>query len=157
METEKVSVVTKYIMPSSDYKKIMATLKEIQDDPKNTLMHKYADLEEAMSNLESFYRRGQVQSFYLGVNLIGILVFDVVQYWWSPRRFLYETMVLSVDKDFHGFGRIAVEQLEKLAKKYTCCAICSGCMVDHNVPVVRNLYKKFGFRIDTSNFIKELE
>lgn len=157
METHKVSVITHYFIPKGDYEKIKDTLKQIQDDPKNTLMHQYADLEEAMFNLEGLYRNGQVQSFYLGADLVGILVFDVVKYWWSPRRFLYETMVLSIDKDFHGFGRIAVRQLEKLAQKYSCAAICSGCMVDQNVPVVRNLYKKFGFKIDASNFIKELE
>ena len=157
MEIRQISVITHYIIPKGDYQKIKDTLKQIQDDPKNTLMYQYADLEEAMFNLEGLYRNGQVQSFYLGTDLIGILVFDVVKYWWSPRRFLYETMVLNVDKRFHGFGRLAVQQLEKLAQKYSCAAICSGCMVDQNVPVVRNLYKKFGFKIDASNFIKELE
>lgn len=157
METHKVSVITHYIIPKSDYQKIKDTLRKIQEDPDNTLMHKYADLEEAMFNLEGMYRNGQVQSFYLGADLVGILVFDVVKYWWSPRRFLYETMVLNVDTSFRGFGRIAVRQLEKLAQKYSCAAICSGCMVDRNVPVVRNLYKKFDFEIDASNFIKELE
>lgn len=157
MDTEKVSVLTHYFIPNADYPKIKEALRQIQANPKNTLMHNYADLDEAMYNLQDLYRSGLVQSFYLGTILVGILVFDVVKYWWSPRRFLYETMVLNVDKNFHGFGRIAVRQLEKLAAKYSCAAICSGCMVDTNVPIVRNLYKKFGFKIDTSNFIKELD
>jgi len=141
------------------YTSIRKALLEQKRDSKNPFMHAFGDIDAAMENIQNFWRKGQAVLFYDDADkkhLVGLLIFDVVQYWWSYDFFLSEVLVLNTDKKFHGFGRIAIKKLEELADTYKCVGICSGCILEKNAPLVSNMYKKAGFQIATSNFVKDM-
>lgn len=146
-------------IPRDDYESIRKALLEQKKDSKNPFMHAFGDINAAMENIQDFWQRGQIVMFYNDKdkrNLVGILIYDVVQFWWSREYFLSEVLVLNTDKSFHGFGRIAIEKMKELAGLYKCAGICSGCILEKNAPMVANMYKKAGFQIATSNFVKDL-
>lgn len=79
--------------------------------------------------------------------IIGILIFDVGMEWWSTATVLSETFVFCVSPTYKGFGRLALQELERLAKEYKAQIITSGCFFMEHPQVITNMYKKAGYTV----------
>lgn len=152
-----MEAIRNLVLQPEEEQKIRVALQAIFDNPKNKIVHTFSDIETAMSAMRDFVRNGEVIFFYDGNRFIGIVIYDVVNYWWSDKRFLMEVMILCVEPKCAGFGRIGVSILEDLAKEYNCVAINSGCIVESNKSIVTNMYKKAGYSFDVPTFIKEVK
>ena len=86
----------------------------------------------------------------------GVLACNVVELWWIDGPVLVEDLVVSIDTKPNGFGRFAVQMLEKIAHDNDCVMICSGCSMMQDTPLIRNLYKKQGFTVYGESYLKEL-
>ncbi|MBS5519645.1 MAG: hypothetical protein KHX13_04850 [Acidaminococcus intestini] len=141
-----------------DVERIYDALLAEKNSRDNPFMHAYGDIDAAIRNIVEMDRRGQVVKFRTPENgLIGILIYDIVNFWWSDEPFFSEVLVLKTDPTFTGgFGRMAIRQMERIAKDNKCVGICSGCILERNAPMVTNMYKKAGFQITTANFVKDL-
>lgn len=79
--------------------------------------------------------------------IIGILIFDVGMEWWSAATILSEIFVFCVSPAYKGFGRLALQELERLAKEHKAQIITSGCFFMEHPQIVTNMYKKTGFTV----------
>jgi len=86
--------------------------------------------------------------------LIGILIWDVGNHWWSTEVVITEMFVFCIDKDFKGFGRVALHELDVLAKRYKAKAIVAGSYFLREPQIVTNMYKKFGYSEESPSYIK---
>lgn len=77
-----------------------------------------ADADVAVKNLAYFSYKNNVAKFYKNDEFIGIVAFDVSTHWWTDKKVLCELLVLCLSDSFKGFGRIAVDKLEALAKEH---------------------------------------
>ncbi len=100
--------------------------------------------------------RGHIIVFYdeSETEFVGILAFDVGEFWWYPEPFLLEQLVLCVNPDYIGFEREAVKVLDEIAEEYNCVGICSGCMFQSNPNMVKNTYMKSGYNEMIPSFVK---
>ena len=109
-----------------------------------------------LENLLALSARGRVVVFTEAGSLVGILVFDVGSLWWTTETVLIEEFVLVVQDGFHGFQRIAIQELERLAKEYDVAAILAGSLYTDEPRMVLNAYKKAGFTETAPTCIKVL-
>lgn len=87
---------------------------------------------------------------------IGAIGFSIAPLWWSKgRNALVEEFVVLIDEDFAGFGRIAVDHLEYIAKSHDCAVVYSGNFLGTQQKQVENLYmKKNKFDLKIGQFVK---
>lgn len=116
-----------------------------------------ADADVAVKNLAYFSYKNNVAKFYKNDEFIGIVAFDVSTHWWTDKKVLCELLVLCLSDSFKGFGRIAVDKLEALAKEHNAEIICSGCMFQKEPQIVTNLYLKKGYKLSLPNYVKFLK
>jgi hypothetical protein len=89
--------------------------------------------------------------------LKGIVVYSIDIFELGQCCCLTEHMVLPVSADSAGFGRVALEILEKIAKEQNCKMICTGNALSVNQKLTENLYTRKGsFQFSHQNFIKIL-
>lgn len=99
--------------------------------------------------------KGQLLVFEdAGGDIIGILAFDVGYDWWSEAKILKEEFVFCVSPTFKGFGRIALEELNRLAKRLEVDLIVSGCFFMKQPQIVTNMYRKNGFSEISPSYTK---
>ena len=89
----------------------------------------------------------QVLIAYDKDTFIGIVVFDAGKPWWSYENILTELLVLCVSPKFKGFSRLAISQLEEIAKLYNCKAIAGGALFRRQPKLMINAYMKQGFEL----------
>lgn len=115
-----------------------------------------------LTSVEAVYRtlkvandNGYLEAFALSGRVIGILMYDIGNPWWSECFCLKEMLVLTVDPEFKGFGRIALERLQELAEEHGCALIESGSAFCLESKIIHNLYtKKGGFQFTYPNFVR---
>lgn len=122
----------------------------------NQLMWSFGNADFVVSKLQALSAIGRVVEFYEGDRFIGILLFDVGDLWWTDAIFLLEEFVLCVDKDYKGFQRKAIEELEFLANLYEVNGIISGCYFQAEPQIVMNGYLREGFDVNMPSAMKIL-
>ena len=115
------------------------------------------DLKGIYETVKESYERGNLIVFVDTTDrLIGIIMFDVVRTWWCKENILVEEIVMCLAKDYKGFGRVAVKELENIAEFYNCGLISAGSLLspqDHKK--IENLYMIKGeFTAKYSSYIK---
>jgi hypothetical protein len=101
-------------------------------------------------------RESSVVACRSGPDLIGIICYSIEPFDLGTCQCLTEHLVLATD-DSAGFGRVAVEILEKIAKEQHCKMIVSGNALSLNQKLTENLYTRKGsFLFSHQNFIKVL-
>lgn len=148
-----MEAVTKLCLPYEEKKLIAEALLRHREDEGNAFVW-LGDLETTMDSLRQKIKNAQVSFFYDDNGLVGILVCNVGNVWWSKKKFMIEELVLCVRPNYHGFARDAIARLEYLAELWEVDAIIAGCYFQKTPQVVMNSYKKAGFTIDTSSCIK---
>lgn len=113
----------------------------------------YGQPAPVMRNLLTMSAEGQVVVFTDNGRFMGILVFDVGEWWWSDARVLMENFVLSVTEK-PGFQREALKELNRLADEYDVDVIAAGSIFMNNSAMVMNGYKKDGFLMTTPTCVK---
>ena len=117
-----------------------------------------ADADKVKESLRKFDEDGRMRVFCIEddvkTEIIGILVFDVGEAWWTRSRILSEVFVFCVDPNFIGFGRIAIRELKALASIFNCDLIVAGNFFMDKPEVMTNSYRKGGFEISCPSYIK---
>jgi len=115
------------------------------------------ELPYAVCWLQMLLRRSTVLAFRDSQRaLVGIACVSMPNWEMGPGNYLQEHLILSLD-DSAGFGRIALEYLEKYAKKWNCIAIISGNALSLNQKLTENLYTRKGsFVFSHKTFVKVL-
>lgn len=100
---------------------------------------------------------GYLEAYALDDHVVGVLMFDVAKPWWSDEFCLKEMLVLTIDPEFYGFGRIALARLQELAKEYDCALIESASAFNLDHKLVGNLYMRKGkYDLSYPNFVKKI-
>lgn len=131
-------------------------LLERKDTEGNDFIKKFNNINKVIDVLKELALGGNVAIFYEGKNFIGILVYFAGQDWWTTDIFLVEELVLCTDLKYKGFTRIAIKELEKLARKHKAKLIIAGCFFQENPKIVTNAYKKAGYKIGYPTCMKEV-
>lgn len=77
--------------------------------------------------------------------IVGILGYDVATpIWGGNHKVLKELAMFTIDPDFCGFGRIAVERLNELAVEHDCSLIETGDSINFDTTMTKNVYMKKG-------------
>lgn len=89
--------------------------------------------------------------------LVGILMYDFIEDWYSSQIILAEQLVLKFTEKVRGFQRTAIEELENIARHYEVKYILAG---NYLTPLkykrlIANGYTKAGFSIGYNTFLKE--
>ena len=88
------------------------------------------DFKGIYETINKSYERGNLIVFTDTTDrLIGIIMFDVVRTWWCKEDILVEEIVMCLAKDYKGFGRVAVQELENIAEFYNCGLISAGSLL----------------------------
>lgn len=105
--------------------------------------------------LETANRSGYLDVYVLGERIIGVIMYDFGNLWWANGACLKEMIVFTVDPDFVGFGRIALERLEELAVEHDCVLIETGGALAEDKKLMENLYiNKGGYQITYPTFVR---
>ena len=145
------------MLSTAELEALWDRLKELVDTTGSELVQKCGSLELTIRRLAQLSLSQRVVIFYDKGVFIGILVFDVMQEWWSNDKFLVEHFVLCVSSSYKGFARDAIDELERLARLFDCDVIVAGCYFNEDTQVVSNSYKKKGFTIMCPNYVKLLK
>lgn len=145
------------MLSTAELEALWDRLKEVIKTSGTDLIKKCNNLELTIRRLAQLSLTQRVVIFYDKGVFIGILVFDVMQEWWSNDKFLVEHFVLCVAPSYKGFARDAIDELERLAKEYNCDAVIAGCYFNKDAQMVTNSYKKKGFTIMCPNYVKLLK
>lgn len=145
------------MLSTAELEALWDRLKELVDTTGSELVQKCGSLELTIRRLAQLSLSQRVIIFYDKGVFIGILVFDVMQEWWSNDKFLVEHFVLCVSSSYKGFARDAIDELERLAGLFDCDVIVAGCYFNKDTQVVSNSYKKKGFTIMCPNYVKLLK
>lgn len=145
------------MLSTAELEAIFDSLKETIEKSGNSLIKKCNDLELTIRRLAQLSLSQRVVIFYDKGVFIGILVFDVMQEWWSNDKFLVEHFLFCVNNNYKGFARDAIDELERLAKLFDCDVIVAGCYFNKDTQMVSNSYKKKGFTIMCPNYVKLLK
>lgn len=90
------------------------------------------------------------------LELIGVIFYSIEPFEWGTCSCLMERLVLSV-ADAVGFGRVALEVLERIAKEQYCPLIISGNALSLDQQLTENLYTRKGsFSFSHKSFVKVL-
>lgn len=145
------------MLSTAELEALWDRLKELVDTTGSELVQKCGSLELTIRRLAQLSTTQRVVIFYDKGVFIGILVFDVMQEWWSNSKFLVEHFVLCVSSSYKGFARDAIDELERLARLFDYDVIVAGCYFNKDTQVVSNSYKKKGFTIMCPNYVKLLK
>lgn len=155
MGNSKIKCNQSLLLPS-EWQKIKERLLYLREKDGSKLM-KYADVDVTVKNLVYFSFHNHVVKFYEGNELIGIVAFDISTHWWTNKEILNEVIILCLSDTFKGFGRIAVDKLDEIAKQNKVDIICSGCMFQKEPQMVTNLYLKKGYELRLPTYVKFLK
>lgn len=89
--------------------------------------------------------------------LVGLLLFQVFNDWWTKEAIVKEELILTVNKGYAGLQRLAMKELERIARSYDSRLIVSGNLIAPNQKVVENGYRKQGYQHKSSMFMKRLK
>lgn len=110
--------------------------------------------------LEALNERGQLEAWIDKWNgaVVAVLGYSVQDVWWTNgKKALVEETVKAISTNIRGFGRVALERLEELAKINDCAMIISGNIISQDQKLTENLYRKRGgFQFEYKQFIKVL-
>lgn len=105
--------------------------------------------------LETANRSGYLDVYVLGERIIGVIMYDFGNLWWANGACLKEMIVFTIDPDFVGFGRIALERLEELAVEHDCVLIETAGALAEDKKLMENLYtKKGGYQVTYPTFVR---
>lgn len=144
------------VLSFNEFELIAERLKELRDREGSEIL-KLGEPYYAAKSLVHMSIDTKVIVFKEDGRFIGLLAFDVVKEWWTPKPILTETIILSMSDDVKGFARIAIDKLKELAEFYDVAAIVAGCLFQKSPQVVTNSYKKKGFDIIQPVYIKMRE
>ena len=114
-----------------------------------------ASLEHIYQTVKVANDNGYLDVFALNGNIVGVLMYDIGKTWWSHCYCLKEMFLLTIDPEFKGFGRIALERLEELAEEHGCSMIETGSAFCLEPAPIANLYMKKGnYNFTYPSFVK---
>jgi len=117
------------------------------------------DTDAIVEYLQGLMQRGVLEAYVDPhcKQLIGIVGYSCSTLWWAKddrNRILIEEIILSFNGTV-GFGRVAVQRLEEIARENGCSIIMSGNFLGVGQQQIENLYvRKSGFTKLYSNFFK---
>ena len=138
------------IMVSSE---LMEYLKTQVDHP----LYNVPTLDGVIKFFNELQAAGCLDVYAYQGRIIGVLGYHVAPVMWSTRKCLQEMIVFQVNKQFKGFGRVALERLNELAVLNDCSVIAAGSLINMDPQMTTNLYmKKGGFTFSYPCFVKVL-
>lgn len=110
---------------------------------------------EALVNADEV---GAIRTWYNEENkLVGLLLYQVIYTWWSQETIVTEELILSLDKRYAGIQRLAMKELERIARGFESRIIISGNLISVDKKLVENGYDKQGYQHKHSIFMKRLK
>lgn len=140
---------------SSEFKQIVDRLYRMQSEL-STPLTVMGEESVVRRNLVKFAEANQIIKVYSKdfKTFYGIVIYDKGCHWYSDWPVLFEQEVLCVHDAVVGFGRVALEILEKEAVVYGCLCVVAG--NTGNDKAVDNLYINRGYMV-TNTFMKEVK
>lgn len=132
---------------------LLDSLRHLVEHEGSSAMRNHLDIEWARDNIVEYSRHGQVVKFYQGDKFLGIMTFDIGLSWWTSKPMLQEVVILSMPNT-HGLQRMALKELEKIARENNIELIVGGCIFQANPQVITNGYKKFGYKESYPTYLK---
>lgn len=155
MDTQKFTIVPDVTF--DDMEKIVVAVTKQADKNSTPLFKHRKSIKDLTKQLWKMQQLGTLGVF---VNeqgeYAGLLACHLVELWWIEGNVLVEDLVVSIDTKPNGFGRFAVQVLEDIAHDNECVMICSGSSMVQDTPMIRNMYKKYGFVVYGESYLKEL-
>lgn len=143
-----------YSLLSSECSMIAKQLNE-ERNTLGTALVSLGDVYSCWCGLLTFRDNGQIKVFEDAKgNLIGILIYDVGSQWWSKDLIVTELFVYCINKTYKGFGRVALDALDTIAKEYDAKAIIAGSYFMKSNKIITNMYRKKGYREESPCYIK---
>ena len=104
---------------------------------------------------------GRIRAWYDQEGLlVGVLMVDVGYQWWSSQKILLEETMFCLEKKYSGFQRVAMRELDRLARTYEAHLIYTGNLLcdTKTAKLVRNGYMKHGgYTFEHGAFLKRVE
>lgn len=114
----------------------------------------YVSFEGIHRTLKMANANGYLDAYVYRDRLVGVIMYDFGTPWWANCQVLQELTVFTVDPNFVGFGRIALERLKELATEHDCVIIETGSVICLDPGPVKNLYMKKGkYQFSYPNFV----
>lgn len=90
--------------------------------------------------------------------LVGVLMFDTASEWWTTEPVVVELMVLKIDDSYAGLQRLAIRELDRIARGCNSRLIATGNLLSYENQAVENGYRKHGgYQATTKTFLKRLK
>lgn len=111
--------------------------------------------------LQDLYHKGLLHVYDVQVDdrkpiLGGLLGCGVGNLWWIEGDVLIEELVVSLTDSNYGFGRFAVEEMERMAIMKSCVLILTGSSMFKKTRLITNMYRKKGFEVYGESYLKEV-
>lgn len=140
--------------PEIEYQQITNRLYELaQEQPYGKLASKKSILQ----TLHEVQEAGALRTWYDQKDeLVGLLIFQVGEVWWSDCRIVTEEVVLCLKpNEYAGIQREAIHELDRLANAWNARLINSGNFLATNQKLIENGYmKRGGYHHKSSSFLK---
>lgn len=133
--------------------KVVSRLIEVRSETP-TACYKTAESIVAGESLRVFGEANGIVCLEHNDELVGIVVYDVIEQWFNREKYLTEILVLDITQKIAGIGRLAITVLENLAKEYGCTYVVTGNSTQNSF--IANTYKKCGYSMYPS-FYKKIE
>lgn len=109
-----------------------------------------------VQTLHEVQEAGAIRTWYdKDDELVGLLIFQVGEIWWSESRVVTEELVLCMKPEYAGIQREAMRELDRLANAWNAQIIMSGNLLASNKKVIENGYMRHGgFQLKSNVFLK---
>ncbi|WP_295789430.1 hypothetical protein [uncultured Veillonella sp.] len=135
---------------------IVDKLMELGDQ--HSVLHGLGNRETLVQALINADEVGAIRTWYNEEDkLVGLLLYQVIYTWWSQETIVAEELILSLDKRYAGIQRLAMKELERIARGFESRIIISGNLISVDKKVVENGYEKQGYQHKHSIFMKRLK
>lgn len=142
-----------------DFQKMAKAVAEMNDDKATPLFHHRKSIAELAYHTYDMWIKGFLFVYATDddpITPIGVLACSIAELWWIDGKVLSEDLVVGFGPNSSGFGRFAVDALEKIALENACSLILSGSSMVNKSEQVTNLYKKKGFVVYGVSYLKEV-
>lgn len=144
----------KFRHPETEYEQVADEIIRLAK-PHNIVNHLISK-KAIMETLAEAQEVGIIRTWYDSKDsLVGVLMFQIGQQWWSDAICVSEETVLCLNHEYAGIQREAMRELERIANAWGAKLIVSGNIISANQKLIENGYmKRGGYHHKSSSFLK---
>ena len=165
MDTTKKNTIT--FIPHAgrlfinDFQNMVNKVLEKWEGQESLLFKHHIPAVQLAYRLQDLHHKGLLHVYDVQVGdsepiLGGLLGCGVGSLWWIEGDVLIEELVVSLTGTNYGFGRFAIEEMERMALMKQCVLILTGSSMFKKTQLITNMYRKKGFEVYGESYLKEV-